>query len=222
MHSSGEYATSSLVSGKIYAADYAAPTPSMLTTAISDFETAFTDAAGRTNPDHTELAAGTLTGVTLAPGLYKWSSVVSITGDITLTGSSSDVWIFQCATGLTVASGVHIILSGGAQASNIIWQVGTAATFGTYSVFSGLVLAGTAITFNTGATLEGRAFAKTAITLDANVVVLPTSRGITGSTSTTTADDNKIDGTPIFLTLGVFVLAVVMILQHKKRHELIQ
>jgi hypothetical protein len=165
MDASNEFSTSSLVTGKIYAADYAAPTPAMLITAVSDMEAAFTDAAGRTNPDYNELGAGSIGGLTLAPGLYKWSTVVNIATDITLAGSDTDIWIFQLATGLTVAANVHILLSGGAQAKNIFWQVGTAATLGAGCVFNGNILAGTAITFDSGATLEGRALAQTAVTL---------------------------------------------------------
>ena len=78
MDSSNTFSTSALVTGKVYAADYASPTPTMMTTAISDMETAYADAAGRTNPDHTELGAGDITSMTLAPGLYKWSTGVLI------------------------------------------------------------------------------------------------------------------------------------------------
>jgi hypothetical protein len=65
------FSTSSVVTGKLFAADYAPPTPAVLTTAVSDMQTAFTDAAGRTNPDFTELGAGDISGLTLIPGLYK-------------------------------------------------------------------------------------------------------------------------------------------------------
>jgi len=231
MDSSGKFATSSLVNGRIYAADYAVPTPSVLTTAISDMEAAFTDAAGRTNPDHTELGAGDISGMTLAPGLYKWSTVVSITSDITLAGNSNEVWIFQIATGLTVSSGVHIILSGGAQVKNIFWQVGTQATLGTYCVFNGNILAGTAIVFGTGATLEGRALAQTAITLDANAILMPLTKDVstsivTGSENTVTTDpldpssavSSGIDGTPLIWVVGVGVLSVIFLIHIKKKN----
>ena len=61
-----------MLDGKIYASNYAPPTPSIMTTAVSDMETAYTDAAGRTLPDYTEIGAGNIGGMTLAPGLYKW------------------------------------------------------------------------------------------------------------------------------------------------------
>ena len=173
MDSSNQFATSSLVTGKVYAADYAVPTPANLTTAINDMQTAYTNAAGRTIPTASELGGGTLSGVTLAPGLYKWGTGVTITSDITLSGGANDVWIFQIGQTLTVSNGVHINLSGGALAKNIFWQVAGQTTLGTTSVFNGNILDQTAIVLNTGATLNGRALAQTAVTLSASAVVKP-------------------------------------------------
>jgi hypothetical protein len=168
------FATSSEVTGNIYAANYAVPTPSNLTTAIGDVEIAFTDAAGRTLPDHTELGAGDISGMTLAPGLYKWSSGVLITGvGVTLTGGPNDVWIFQIAQNLTVNNGAMITLAGGALARNIFWQVSGQATLGTTANFKGIILSQTLISLNTGAVLNGRALSQTAVTLDANAVTQP-------------------------------------------------
>ncbi len=95
--------------------------PVLLTAAVSDMETAYTNAAGRTLPDFTELGAGNIGGMTLTPGLYKWSSGVTIPTDVTLSGSSTDVWIFQIAGTLDISSAKHVILSGDAQANNIFW-----------------------------------------------------------------------------------------------------
>lgn len=172
MDSSNTFSTSPKVIGKVLAADYSSPTPATMTAAISDMQTAYTDSAGRTNPTATELGAGNIGGMTLAPGLYKWSTNVTIPTDVTLSGGSNDVWIFQVGQNLTVGSGVHIVLSGGAQASNIFWQVAGQTTIGTTADFSGNILDQTAIVLNTGATLHGRALAQTAVTLDANVVGL--------------------------------------------------
>lgn len=172
LDSSGEFATSSLVDGKVYAADYASPTPTILTTAVSDMETAYTDAAGRT-PDYTELYAGDLTGQTLTNGVYKWGTNVLISaGGVTISGSPTDVWIFEIAQDLTVANGAIINLIGGAQASNIFWQVAGQVTLGTTSDFSGIILCQTQIAMQTGATFDGRALSQTAITLDSNSVIL--------------------------------------------------
>lgn len=170
-----EFATSAQVTGKIYAASYAPPTPANLTTAVSDMETAFTDAAGRTLPDHTELGAGNIGGLTLAPGLYKWGTGVTIPADVTLAGGPEAVWIFQIAGNLDIASDKAVILSGGAQARNIFWQVtgGVGVDLGTRSRFEGIILAQKAINLQTGASITGRLLAQTAVTLDANTVTFP-------------------------------------------------
>ncbi|HEX9906870.1 MAG TPA: ice-binding family protein [Thermoplasmata archaeon] len=171
MDASNEYSTSSLVTGRVYAADYAPPTPTEMTTAVSDMETAYTDAAGRTNPDETELGAGDITSMTLAPGLYKWGTGVLISAaGVTLSGGANDVWIFQIAQDLDVADGAHVTLSGGAKASNIFWQVAGQATIGTTAVMKGIILGQTTIVLNTGATLDGRALAQSAVTLDAGTI----------------------------------------------------
>jgi hypothetical protein len=174
MNSSNQFSTSSLVTGKVYAANYAVPTPVKMTTAVSDMQIAYTNAAGRKLPDYTELGAGNIGGMTLTPGLYKWGTGVIIPTNVTLSGGSNDVWIFQIAQTLTVSNGVHVNLSGGAQAQNIFWQVAGQTTLGTTSVFNGNILGKTAIVLNTGAKLNGRALAQTAVTLDANTVIKPT------------------------------------------------
>jgi len=176
MDISNQFSTSALVTGKLYAADYAVPTPAKMNTAVSDMETAYTDAAGRTLPDHTELGAGDITGMDLAPGLYKWSTGVLISaGGVTLTGGANAVWIFQIAQDLTVANTAIVHLAGGAQAKNIFWQVGggTGVSLGTTSRFKGNILAIKAIVINNGARLVGRALAQTNVTLNANTITAP-------------------------------------------------
>lgn len=166
---SGRYSTSSLIEGRVFASDYASPTPARMTAAVGDMETAYTDAEGRTLPDFTELYSGDLTGQTLTPGLYKWGTGVLISaGGVTLSGSPSDVWIFQIAQDLTVESGAIVTLAGGASAANVFWQVAGETTLGTTSRMKGIVLCATQIAMNTGARLLGRALAQTAVTLDAN------------------------------------------------------
>lgn len=170
---SGVYSTSAYVTQKIYAASYNAPTPANLTSAIGSMETAYTDAAGRTNPDFKELATGNLGGLTLAPGLYKWSTSVSIPLNVTISGSATDVWIFQISGDLTMAAAKSIVLGGSAQAKNIFWQVAGQVTIGTTSQFYGIILSKTAITLQNLARLDGRAFAQTAVALDNNAVTQP-------------------------------------------------
>jgi hypothetical protein len=165
----GQFSKSPLVTGNIYAATYAVPTPANLTTAIHNMEAAYTDAAGRA-ANVTELGAGNIGGKTLAPGVYKWGTDVSIPTDVTLSGNSNAVWIFQIAGGLKISSAKNVILTGGAQAKNIFWQVAGVATLGTTSDFKGIILSKTAIVMQTGAVITGKALAQTAVTLDANKV----------------------------------------------------
>ena len=172
--STNTFSTSLYVTGKLYAADYATPTPAIMTTAVSDMQTAFTDAAGRTTPDFTELGAGDISGLTLAPGLYKWGTGVLITNaGVTLSGGPNDVWIFQIAGDLTVNNSAMVTLIGGAQAKNIFWQVSGQATLGTVADFKGIILSQTLVSLNTGTKMNGRALAQTAVTLNATAITAP-------------------------------------------------
>ena len=163
-----------MVSGKVYAADYAAPTPANISTAISDMETAFTTANGLTTTVITELGAGDITGMTLVPGLYKWSTglLISASG-VTLTGGANDTWVFQIGQGMTVANGAIIHLAGGAQAKNIYWITASDAIIGSTVDFSGNILSQTLISLKTGSKVTGRLLGQTAVTLDAATVVFP-------------------------------------------------
>jgi len=167
------YATSTQVTGKIYAADMAPPTPINLTTAVENMITAYNDAAGRPTPDFSELATGNIGGRTLTPGLYKWTNTVTLPSDVTISGGSDDVWIFQIAGDLTQSNDVNITLTGGAQAKNIFWQVAGTVTIGTNSHFEGIILSQTGITLQTGASLHGRTLAQTAVILDKNTLTKP-------------------------------------------------
>ena len=172
--STNTFSTSPVVSGKVYAADYAAPTPAYMTTAIGDMQTAFTDAAGRSNPDFTELYAGDISGRTLVPGLYKWGTGVLVTSaGVTLSGGANDVWIFQIAQDLTVSNSAVVTLIGGAQARNVFWQVSGKSTLGTGAALKGNVLSQTLISLSTGASITGRVLAQTAVTLDAAKITAP-------------------------------------------------
>ncbi|PKL85377.1 MAG: hypothetical protein CVV22_08180 [Ignavibacteriae bacterium HGW-Ignavibacteriae-1] len=179
------------VDGTIYVVDDSGPEGSvvnatLLQTAKSDLTTAYNDAAGRTpipTGDFLNPGDGNMGGLNLVPGLYKFTSSAAITGsDLTLTGSSSDVWIFQISTSFNMGSGIKIILAGGAQAKNIFWQVGTSATIGTYATVKGTILADQSVTFGTGASLDGRALAfNAAVTLASGVTTnLPDSEQLNG------------------------------------------
>jgi len=167
------YATASQVTGRIYAADMVAPTPINLTTAVNNMITAYNDAAGRSTPDFSELGTGNIGGKTLTPGLYKWTNTVTMPTDVTISGGANDVWIFQIAGNLTMATAVKITLTGGAQAKNIFWQVAGQVSLGTTSHFEGVILSKTGITFLAGASMNGRALAQTSVVLDKNTITKP-------------------------------------------------
>jgi hypothetical protein len=139
-----------------------------------DLTAVYNDLAGRTSTDIVTLS-GNIGGLTLTPGLYKSTSSLAISsGDLTFDakGNASAVFIIQIASSLTTTSGRKVILSGGALASNIFWQVGSSATFGTTSVFKGTIIAMQSITFNTGATLDGRGLARIGgVTMAGNTIV---------------------------------------------------
>ena len=179
MDGSGEFSTSAQVTGKIYAPDYASPTPVKMTAAISDMETAYTDAAGRTIPDTNNLGATAgsdkdIGGLTFVPGLHKWSTGVLLSANLTLDalGDPNAVFIFQIEGNLTVASGKSVILAGGAQARNIFWQVagGAGAIIGTTAHFEGVVLTATGINVLTGASFNGKLLAQTDVNLQQNTI----------------------------------------------------
>ena len=167
------------VSGNIYTVDAAGPLPcavtdaTFLTSAVGDMGFAYDDAAGRLSPDFTELGAGEIGGLTLAPGLYKWATGLLITTDVTLSGGPNDVWIFQVAGTLNQANSTRVTLAGGALAKNIFWQVAGAVTLGTNAHFEGVVLGKTMIAVNTGTSVNGRLFAQTAVTLQMNAITEP-------------------------------------------------
>jgi methionine-rich copper-binding protein CopC len=167
------YATSSQVTGNVYAADMASPTSSNLTTAVENMITAYNDAAGRPSPDFVELGTGNIGGKTLTPGLYKWTTTVTLPTDVVISGGANDVWIFQMSGDLTMSSAVNVTLIGGAQAKNIFWQVAGKVTLGTTAHMEGVILSMTGITFESGASLKGRAMAQTAVILDNNIVTKP-------------------------------------------------
>jgi hypothetical protein len=171
----GVFATSPAViaPGKVYAADYAGPTPAHLTTAVLGMQAAYTDAASRVPTDYLDLESGDLAGLILAPGIYTWGTTVFIPDDVTLEGCEDDVWIFQLASDLDVSVGKKVILAGGAQAHNVFWQIAGQAVVHSGAHLEGVVLAKTSITFQTNASLNGRALAQTMIVLDKNAVTGP-------------------------------------------------
>ncbi len=168
---SRQFSTCAQVTGRVYAPDYASPTPANLTAAVSDMELAFTDAASRA-PDVTELGAGSIGGLTLVPGVYKWSSGLLIATNVTLQGGANGVWIFQIAQNLALSPGAMVMLTGGALPKNVFWQVSGNVNVDTTAHLQGVVVAMTEITLRTGARLTGRLLAQTAVVLQADTMVI--------------------------------------------------
>ena len=162
----------------------------------SSLTTAYNDAAGRTpatveaNPD--------LGGQTLAPGVYKVATGMSLTGTVTLDGQNdpSAVFIFQAGSTLVTASNSSVKLIGGAQACNVFWQVGSSATLGTQSTFVGTVMALTSASVQTGATVAGRILARNGqVSLDDNTITAPTCTAATSTPTTSTTAGAAATGT---------------------------
>jgi hypothetical protein len=167
-----------IITGSSHAGDGAAAQ------AKNDLLTAYNDAAGRLGA---AVLPGNLGGLTFTPGLYKNSSSTMISGTgtsaiLTLDaqGDANAVFIFQMGSTLTTDPGTQVVLSGGAKAGNVYWQVGSSATLGTTCIFKGNILADQSITLTTGATLEGRALTRIgAVTFDSNAVTVPAQYRIT-------------------------------------------
>jgi hypothetical protein len=167
------FSTSTQVTGKVYAATDAPPTSSNLTSAVGNMEGAYTDAASRPTPDFLELGSGNLGGKTLAPGLYKWTSTLTLPENVTFMGGADDVWILQTSGDVSMTAAKNVTLAGGAQAKNIFWQVAGKVTVGAGAHFEGIILCKTQVTLQTGATMNGRVLAQTQVALQQATVTQP-------------------------------------------------
>jgi hypothetical protein len=169
-----------MVNGTIHAADGVA------SQAQVDLTTAYNDAAERTGGTP---VSGDVGGLTFTPGVYNAPSSLGITETLTLDGQgdSNAVFIFQIGSTLTTASGSHVALINQASPCNVFWQIGSSATLGTDSVFTGTILALTSITVTTGTTVAGRTLARNgSVTLDTNTITAPSCPAASTSTTTTT------------------------------------
>jgi hypothetical protein len=164
---STQFSTSSQVTGKAFGADYTAPTPRYLTQAVLDMEAAYTDASQRPNNNatRTNIDGGTIGGQTFSPGVYTFTTGVSITSNITFEGGPDDVFIIQIATTLTQAANTHVHLSGCAQAKNIFWSVGTSALIYAGASMQGILLVFEKTDFITGSSLVGSVLSQKAVNL---------------------------------------------------------
>jgi hypothetical protein len=170
---------SEIKTGTVYSVNAAGPLPcrvtdpSLLTKAVSDMEIAYSNAAGRKHPNFINLGAGEIGGLVLVPGLYKWTTGVLISTNVTLSGGADAVWIFQIAGRLTQADAAQVILKGGGLAKNVFWQASGAVAIGTTAQFEGVILAKTKIALKTGASANGRLLSQTAVSLEQNAVTRP-------------------------------------------------
>jgi hypothetical protein len=165
-----------------------------------DTTTAYNVAASLTP---TRSGLGDLRGLSLTPGVYTGGALsLSNNGALTLAGSAKSVWVFQASSTLTIGSATRIIITGGASACNVFWQVGSSATIGTSAQFQGTVLAQESVTATTRATVVGRLLARTgAVTLDTNTITAPTGCPAPGTTSETVAP-RITSGAPTPATAG--------------------
>jgi hypothetical protein len=163
---------SAQITGRAFAANYGGTIAKDLTAAVSDMETAYTDAAGRTGATGLRLNfnEGLLDDVTLTPGIYTFGTAVSITGDIYFRGNADDVFIIQISSSLDQAAGKKVTLVGGVQAKNIFWQVAGTVTVGAGSHMEGIILVKTAVTFITGSSINGRVLTQTACALQSATI----------------------------------------------------
>jgi len=178
---SGAFATSAQVigGGRMYAFDYAAPTPAELTTATAtDATAAFNDADNNKTVGAGNLdlgTAGNITGLTLAPGVYEWTAggITVDAAGVTLNGGPTDVWVFKIPTGITMTPGATVTLAGGALPQNVFWRAGGVVALDTTANLKGIVLSSSSVTMAAGASVNGRLIATTNVTLISNAVTRP-------------------------------------------------
>ena len=179
--STNTFSTSTQVTGKAYGADYAAPTPSMLTIAIADMQTAYIDAAGRLTSEtlskHLNVMGGLVSGTTFTAGVYTWGTNINFASDIYINGSATDQFIFQSTGNVIVGTGASVKLLGHVKAENIVWQVAGYVDAGVGSHLEGVFLVKTHAAFKTGSSLNGRILAQTACTLQMTTVTEPPPSG---------------------------------------------
>lgn len=186
------FSTSTHVTGKVYAANYAVPTPSNLTTAVGDENAAYGFAAAKatsggglqqacpgltgamSDANDAQTAGGAFPATGLPAGVYKCGGTnITIPGTLTLHGSATDVWVFQTAGTLAQSNAINVLLTGGALPQNVFWQVAGGVLIQGNAHMEGVVLSATNIQLITGASVKGRLLAKTGVLMDSNTVTQP-------------------------------------------------
>mmetsp|Transcript_12815 Transcript_12815/g.33153 ORF Transcript_12815/g.33153 Transcript_12815/m.33153 type:complete len:260 (+) Transcript_12815:51-830(+) len=184
--SSNTFSTSAQLTGKAFGADQTSPTPSKLTIAIGDMETAYTDAASRpfSNDTNLNVMDGLITGTTFTPGVYTWGSDVAFSSDIYLSGSADDIFIFQTSGNVVVGAGAKVLLIPPAEgsgealtAATIVWQVAGHLDVGAGAHLEGVFLVKNHAAFGSESSLNGRILAQTAATLISTTITEPAALG---------------------------------------------
>jgi len=119
--------------------------------------------------DVTYPAVAEIGGTTLEPGVHCFPSSVQVTGKLTLNGGPDDVYVFKVGSTLTTGTNASVVFANGTD-TNVFWAIGSSATLGTGTAFTGNILAYASITLTAGATVSGRALARAAVTMDTNTV----------------------------------------------------
>ena len=180
-----QFSTSMQVSGNAYAASYGGAIATVLTTVVSTMEAAYTDAAGRVNPDATRinLGGGVLGGVgpggeddPLTPGVYTFGSDVNLNADVYFEGSDTDVFIIQMTGNLVQTASYAVNLVGGAKPENIFWQVAGYVEVDTGAHMEGIILVKTKVDFKPDSSLNGRILTQTACDLQSATITEPAAR----------------------------------------------
>lgn len=178
----GAYATSTLVTGGVYAPGYAPPTPSNLTTAVNDKLAAYNAAAAMATaggglaggvPGTACPGAGALGGITLTPGVYTCTVDISIGTGTAVTLSGAGVYVIKTTGALTQAASTSVNLTNGALPQNVFWQVAGTVSIGQSAHMEGVILSASNVALVTNATLTGRLLSKTAVAMDSNTVTQP-------------------------------------------------
>jgi hypothetical protein len=157
---------------RVYAPDYVGgsngiSTPALLTTAVGDMVSAYTDAMARLSTDASKrnLGGGEIGGMTLVSGVYTFPTTITISSDVTFSGDANSVFILQTSGSVTQEMDINVVLGPNVKAENIFWVVAGVLTVKSGAAMKGVLLIKTTVNFNTGSTLVGRILSQTFVTL---------------------------------------------------------